>query len=349
MSGDAVVAHAAASSGSMDFKEFIVWSQQVKRTRPEVRRYCETRITRGFGSIRPSVDVPGSFATVHRCDLAQEWCDVRGLPSVRARTTLVCQGVRHGLGVIFAKLAQAGQRVALPLDVYPVYWSIASEAGVDSVGVETFPNFDLPAILDVCVRSRTSFLMLPNPLKLHGRKWTEEEVAQAVAWLGEDSGRRLILDGVYSFGLTIDGLTNRLIETDQVIFLDSLSKGWLHELTMGVATVPDSDFRAYANSFQSLRLPQEQFFRARAMLGRFRDFPNQLANEIDERRDALMKLLRQTGAPTLPTTQGYLIGIEGAASDLLEKCRLLTIPATVFGTKLRGWAIASALPEGNAP
>ena len=177
-------------------------------------------------------------------------------------------------GVIFAKLAQTEQRVALPLDVYPVYWRIASEAGVDTIGVETFPNFDLPAILDVCARSGTSYLMLPIPLKLHGRKWTEREVAQAVAWLGEDSGRRLILDGVYSLGLTIDALTSRLIETDQVIFLNSLSKGWLHELTMGVATVPDRDFSAYANSFQRLRLPQEQFFRARALLSRFRDFPN---------------------------------------------------------------------------
>jgi hypothetical protein len=80
MNWDAVVPHTAAlSSGSMDFKKFVEWSQQVMRTRPEVLRYCETRIARSFGSIRPSVDVPGSFATVHRCDLAREWCDVRGL------------------------------------------------------------------------------------------------------------------------------------------------------------------------------------------------------------------------------------------------------------------------------
>ncbi len=46
-------------------------------------------------------------------------------------------------------------------------------------------------------------------------------------WLNEVPQRRLILDGVYSFGLPTDVFTQHLLETDQVIYLDSLSKGWL--------------------------------------------------------------------------------------------------------------------------
>ncbi len=34
--------------------------------------------------------------------------------------------------------------------------------------------------------------------------------------------------------------------TGQVIYLDSLSKGWLHELVLGVAIVPQSDLGAYS-------------------------------------------------------------------------------------------------------
>jgi aspartate/methionine/tyrosine aminotransferase len=348
MSAGVAAPHSAAPSpGAMDFGQFIAWSQSAAQATPDAGRYCETRIPRAFGSIRPRVDVPESFATVHRCDLAREWCDVRGLPPERARTALICQGVRHGLGLILAHLAQTGQRVALPEDVYPVYWHIAADAKVHAVAVETFPRFDLPAIFEICVRSGSSILVLPAPLKLHGRSWTDEEVIQAMTWLREHPGRRLILDGVYSLGLMIDALTKKLIETDQVIYLDSLSKGWLHELTMGVAIIPERDLADYADGFRRLQLPQGQLFRARAMIERFPAFPQLLTNEIDDRRHALMKLLDRVGVRALPSTQGYLFGIEGAASDILEEHRLLTIPATVFGSKLRAWSIASALPDGN--
>jgi hypothetical protein len=333
----------------MNFKEFIAWSGGVLQKMPSVRRYCETRIARAFRFIQPSVDVPTDFATVHRCDLARAWCDVRGLPSERARTALICQGVRHGLGLILRRLAQLEQRVALPSDVYPVYWRLASEAGVDAIGFGTFPTFDLPAIFDVCAQFQASNLVLPAPLKLHGREWTEAEIGQATAWLRDDADRRLILDGIYSFGMPLGGLARRLIEDQQVVYLDSLSKGWLHELVMGVAMVPERDVAIHAEAFRELRLPQEQLFRARALLDRFPDFPIHLTNEIDKHRGAMVDALRRMGSHILPADRGYLVGIESAAPDLLHEQGLLTIPATVFGSRLREWTIASALPDGSGP
>jgi aspartate/methionine/tyrosine aminotransferase len=335
------------SPGAMDFTEFLVWSRHVSRTVPSGRRLCETRIARAFAPIQLTVDVPVKFATVHRCDLARLWCEVRGLPS-RSTTALICEGVRHGLGLIFKVLAQARQRVALPRDVYPVYWRIALEAGLETVGVETFPCFDLQAILEACARSETSVVVLPFPLKLHGRRWTEKEVDQAVVWLHKAPQRRLILDGVYSFGLELGTFTKRLLETGQVIYLDSLSKGWLHELVLGVAIVPQSDLDAYGNSFRSLRLSQANLFRARGLLCGFHRFPIQLTEEIEGRRDTLRELLNGAGVRVLPAVQGYFLMIEGSASVLLKEHRLLTIPATVFGSGSLHWSIASALPPGDS-
>jgi aspartate/methionine/tyrosine aminotransferase len=257
---------------------------------------------------------------------------------------LICEGVRHGLGLIFKVLAQARQRVALPRDVYPVYWRIAFEAGLEAVGVETFPCFELQAILDASASSGTSVVMLPFPLKLQGRPWTEEEVDQAVAWLHEEPQRRLILDGVYSFGLSSDKLTKRLVETDQVIYLDSLSKGWLHELVLGVAIVPERDLDVYADTFRSLQLSQANLFRARELLSGFQHFPRQLTDEIETKRHRLLERLNGTGRRVLPAVQGYFLAIEGSASLLVEEHRLLTMPATVFGSRLVQWSVASALP-----
>jgi DNA-binding transcriptional MocR family regulator len=331
------------SPRAMGFTEFLAWSQQVSRTVPHVRRLCETRIARAFAPIQPTVDVPVNFATVHRCDLARLWCEVRGLSS-RSMRVLICEGVRHGLGLIFKVLAQAKQRVALPRDVYPVYWRIASEAGLEAIGVETFPCFELQAILDASANSGTSIVMLPFPLKLQGRRWTEEEVDQALTWLREEPQRRLILDGVYSFGLSLDRLTNRLLETDQVIYLDSVSKGWLHELVLGAAIVPERDLDVYADNFRRLQLSQANLFRARQLLSGFQHFPGQLTDEIETKRHRLLELLRGTGMRVLPAGQGYFLAIEGSAPLLLEEHCLLTMPASVFGSRLVHWSVASALP-----
>ena len=331
----------------MDFMQFLAWSQQASRAFPDLKRLCETRIARAFEPIRPTVEVPTTFPTAHRCNLARRWCEVRGLPSRMAKNALICEGVRHGLGLIFKLLAKAGKRVAVPRDVYPVYWSLAEEAGVLAIGIETFPIFDVDAILENASAAGASVVLVPAPLKLQGRRWTSNEVDCAITWLSRDSRRRLIVDGVYSFGLPTDPLINRLLETGQVNYLDSLSKGWLHEMVLGVAIVPESDFGMYAGTFRGLTLCQQKLFCAGELLARFHHFPVQLTKEINRRRDVIWKLIETTGLKTLPATQGYLVPIHGGAPSLVAEHGLLTIPASVFGSSLLEWSVASALTAGE--
>ncbi len=222
----------------MNFAEFLAWQGHVRREQPDVVPICETRIAHAFATMRSQL---GSAASkVHRCDLAREWCRVRGFPETIAARALVSRGVRHSLAIFFAYLARESATIALPSDVYPVYRALADAAGAHTVRVRTFPELELDRVLGM----EADHVLLPYPLKLHGRAWTSAEIARATAWLAERRERLLWLDGVYSFGLPLDGSLTGLLATDQVVYLDSLSKGWLHEQVFGVATSPAHSFAA---------------------------------------------------------------------------------------------------------
>jgi aspartate/methionine/tyrosine aminotransferase len=84
------------------------------------------------------------------------------------------------------------------------------------------------------------------------------------------------------------------------------------------------------------------------LLSGFHRFPIQLMEEIEGRRDTLLKILNGTGVRVLPAVQGYFFIIGDSASVLLKEHGLLTIPATVFGSGLLHWSVASALSAGDS-
>src|SRR5262249_12926686 len=134
-------------------------------------------------------------------------------------------------------------------------------------------------------------------------------------------------------------------ETDQIIYLDSLSKGWVHEQVFGVAIVPENDFGTFRDSFRRLALSQEKLFQAWEILFNQHQFPITFMAKLDENRASIATFLSRLGLNVLPAAQGYLVAIDRSASNLLEEHHLLTIPATVFGSKLPHWSIASSLPN----
>ncbi len=337
------------TGGKMDFNAFLDWSVRVRRDRPEVTPLCEMRIARAFASIRPGVEAPSGIKAVHRCDLARDWCQLRGLPVSLSKRALVCRGVREALKLLFARFARSGETVAIPRDVYPVYWTIAANTGVRAVGVETFPACDLKEAFAVATNCRATHLLLPFPLKLQGRGWSDIDIAGARAWLADGDDRRLLLDGVYSFGLRLGDDVRALIATDQVIYLDSLSKGWLHERVFGTAIVPERDLEHYAPAFRSERAEVGALQTAHALMRTSPGFPARLTSEIDRLRTALATQLEGSGLKTSSATNGYLLAVEGEAEALLRQHDILTIPASVFGSDAPGWSVASALPADAAP
>jgi DNA-binding transcriptional MocR family regulator len=328
----------------MDFAAFIEWSRSLRAERADLLDVAETRIAHALAPLRPIVTVSGAFDRVHRCHLAPVWCALRGLPPDAERAAFACDGVRHALDLLFRAFARDGRRVALPCDVYPVYWRIAATTGVSTSELHTFPEFDLPRLLAQAASNGASVVLLPAPLKLHGRAWTAAEADVAVRWLAQDGERRLVLDGVYAFGQALDAPMLRLIATGQVFYLDSLSKGWLHELVFGMALVPERDRASLQDVFRALQPAQRQLFMARELMTRFSDFPARLASELARRRVELAQRLFKAGVASRPVDQGYLVAVEADPSTLLEDHRLLALPASVFGSARRDFSIASALP-----
>ncbi|MCY0987900.1 pyridoxal phosphate-dependent aminotransferase [Nannocystis sp. ILAH1] len=326
----------------MNFQEFLAWSGGVRE--PCVLRACETRISAAFADLRPPLVRAEPPRTVHRCDLARAWCELRGLPPAAARGAMICAGVRHALSLLFTHMAAAGRRVALPTDVYPVYWELARAAGVDAVGVATFPELAIDDLLERATGADVAALVLPDPLKLHGRGLGADERAALLAWLARDPHRRLVLDGVYSFGRRLSPATLELLASGQVLYLDSLSKGWLYARVFGVAHLPARDFDHLGPLFRAAAPPQADLWLAARLLADHAELPAALVAAIDERRVRLVDDLRARGLAPFPVERGYLVGVDGDARELLRTHRVLLIPGSVFGEPQRPVALASALP-----
>lgn len=328
----------------MNFQEFIAWSRDARARDPGVVWACETRIAAALADLRPPLDPVEPPRKLHRCDLARAWCELRGLPASAAKTAMICSGVRHALSLLFAHMAGAGRRLALPTDVYPVYWELARAAGVPTFGVPTFPELDLDAVLAAATRAEVAALVLPNPLKLHGRWLDPGERAALAAWLRQDPHRRLVLDGVYSFGRPVDHGTLDLLAGGQTLYLDSLSKGWLHERVFGVAHLPARDFEHLGPLFRAAAPTQANLHLAERLLSEYSQFPAPLVAALDQRRRECIDRLRALGLAPSPVDHGYFVPVEGDARDLLLRHRLVLLPGSVFGEPQRSVAIASALP-----
>ena len=312
------------------FERFIAHQDRVRHEDPSVVQLGETRIARALAALRPDIAVPAELPKLHRCHLATAWCTRRGMPESWSPRALVCEGVRHALALIFGELARCGESIAVPSDVYPVYGQLAAAAGVGVEPIATFPELAFTAT--------ARYLLLPCPLKLHGRPWTDVELAQAHAWLATDPQRRLILDGVYRFDALLSASVRALIETDRVVYLDSLSKSWLHEKVFGAAVVPAQDFARWAPIFRAAGPGQAALFVARGLLER----TVAVAAELAERRARTLKILDARGIHAAPVSSGYFIPIAMPADDVLARHHVLVIPHAVFGGT-RAWSFASAL------
>jgi aspartate/methionine/tyrosine aminotransferase len=306
------------------FEDFIELQQRVPTT---TLHLGETRIARALAALRPVIDIPDDVPKLHRCHLATAWCARRGMPAAWSARALVCGGVRAALALIFGELR--GETVAMPRDVYPVYWELAERAGLSAIAIDTFPELQFADV---------RYLVLPCPLKLHGRAWTAAELEAARRWLAADRSRRLILDGVYSFDAMIAPDVIALIETDQVIYLDSLSKSWLHEKVFGTAVVPVQDAARWMPVFRAAAPTQAALFTARALL----EAPVAVEAALASRRTRTLTALATRGLTPAAPARGYFIPIEIDARVALERHDVLLIPFAVFGGTAP-WSFASAL------
>jgi aspartate/methionine/tyrosine aminotransferase len=150
---------------------------------------------------------------------------------------------------------------------------------------------------------------------------------------------------VYSFGARLTASTRRLIDTGQVLYLDSMSKGWLHERVFGAAVVPEADLVLYADIFRAQEPDQARLYVAQQLLATKRGFPAALPAAFERGRTHLLRVAAEHGITLHMGPSGYLAFMAIDSRALLEEHGLLTIPVSVFGSESTG-AVASALLSG---
>lgn len=327
----------------MIFEAFVALREELERAHPGLFVACETRAARALSSLRAEVPVPAEWPEVHRRDLAHTWCSLRGLPGPWSRRSYVCEGVRHALSLLFTVLRESDEPVGLPSDVYPAYEAIAQGRSVRVVPFATWPVFDLAQVFSQCDRAGARWVVLPMPLALHGRAWTRDEAREAERWLLAGPARRLVLDGVYSFGGLVDESVLALMETGQVVYLDSLTQGWLHAQTFGAAVFPAADEERFREAFRSASPPPEKLYTAAHLFEHARGTPASVERSVSLRREALFAKLDELGVAHERPEQGYLVPVHGEVRALARDKGLLCLPASVFGSEAPGRSIASAL------
>ncbi|MFI6155319.1 aminotransferase class I/II-fold pyridoxal phosphate-dependent enzyme [Kitasatospora sp. NPDC051170] len=332
----------------MRFDEFQEFRERQLGADEALLDAAETNLYRALAALRP--EAPAEAGTVYRCDLARTWLRRYGLPEEWSRRAMVSRGVRHGLDVVFRHLRLKQARVWLPADVYPVYFELAREAGLEP---ESYPTLPAPAWPSAPVDGRPEYLLLANPSKPLGRYLSGGECEALVSWLGESPGRRLLIDSVYDLGTPFDAGTQQLLETGRAVLLHSVTKGWLWPRTFGVVLLSPEDTEL-ADAFRTDAPTPEQLSLAEHLLGEHGDLPQQVADELAVRAQRLFDRLPAEVRAAIPeesrTSPGnYFFPVDIPAERLRSEYGVLAIPMGVFGENDWPGSILTSLADAFGP
>ena len=324
----------------MNFTAFQDYRAALLRESPGVLDCAETNLYRALARFAlPPTEAP--TATVHRCHLASEWAQCFALDPACSSRALVSAGVRDSLARLFVHLASRRAKLWLPEDNYPVYGDLATTAGLR---FHTFPTLPEAVWPDDEPASECEVLLVTNPMKPRGRWLSDDDVSALSAWLAKSPQRRLMLDAVYTFHTSFDKATLRLLATEQVILLHSVTNGWLHPRLFGIALVPAQDASALTSAFRAEPPSQTSLARTRQMLGASSDVPAMIARELTSARERLNAgWPEQCPALWSVDAPGYFTPITLPWRRLLDEHHILGLPATTFGSGRADITILSSL------
>jgi aspartate/methionine/tyrosine aminotransferase len=328
---------------NMNFSEFSAYKTSLLERAVPLLDASETRIVPSLGALATSISALTLPKKAHRCHLAEFWLDNFQLERSLKPRTLISRGVRHSLSLLFQLWAREAKVALLPNDVYPVYRQLADDFELEVEEYSMWPGAERGTDIDADV------ILVTNPAKPRGTALTENEVLALEQWLRRNPERRLVIDAVYNFDAPLDAATLRLMQTDQVIVIHSLSKSWVRPLVMGVALVPEQDVESLTPIFRAAPPGQYELQLAQALLTQDGDFPVKLVAELARRRDNLQAMLHEHGCglnleASVPT---YLFVVEMAFEKMLDRHGVLGIPLSVFGRDAQRHCVLSSLAFGS--
>lgn len=288
-----------------------------------------------FGPVAPSADPKSGY----RCHVAEAFLDRLGWdPAAFASRSLVSQGVRHSLALIFGWAATERVTAVLPSDVYPVYEALAAESGVVFSSYEA--RRGLPwAHLE---SHRHWGLLVCDPLKPWGGALSAPEWRRLLA-LAHATQSQVWVDGAYSLMPSAPVRASLTRTPDAPLaFLGSLSKGWLTPGCAGVVISSPALANQWRSAFQGAPKQEGRLREALACLTRYSARPDRVEAVVTHARHALLDRLKERGIPAVAPGQGYFVVSPMAPADVWRR-GVLPIPGSVFGSSAANLSVISAL------
>lgn len=276
--------------------------------------------------------LPTSVPRASVADLEAAWRTRWGLTDAEGSVAL-STGVRPFLAQLFRAFAGTDRRLLAPQDVYPVYLSLAKEAGVE---LRTFPTVPRPALPLIDVNRRREVLLVPEPLVPLGRGLNGVEATHIQSWLAQDHERLVVLDCVYTFGERFTKAAEVLLAGGQTILLHSLAKSFLAPDVAGFAIGPATVINRLV-----FDIGDDERGAAVHLLREASDLPQRLAVEFSRRWSILSRAF-DVPAPDM----GYF-AVVPAAFDMLLPRGQLAVPGTVFGSVTSNWSAVTCLLAGD--
>ncbi|HLJ89369.1 MAG TPA: aminotransferase class I/II-fold pyridoxal phosphate-dependent enzyme [Candidatus Angelobacter sp.] len=288
--------------------------------------------------------LPSPIPTDHglQADIAEAisaWSSATGIV-LDAERTLVGTGVRELLTAIFLHLQPAIEELWLPLDVYPVYWDLARRANLQCEALTTLPQPDWEFLKK---SGEKAALLLPVPLSPLGRQLMDGEAETILRWLRQSPDRILIVDAVYTFDFDSGrSLLDLLLQNEkQCIVLWSCAKSWLAPGCLGLGAVPrrlSQTLQGHVATPTPTNLSKiHAVLRERPQLCRLQ----QEAFRREWRR--LAPAIRKAAPGWQPPANGYFSVVSVPFATLLNDHGILSIPASVFGSRRNDLSILTCL------
>lgn len=166
-------------------------------------------------------------------------------------------GVRDSLSILVR--AFAGHRWMVPSDVYPKYVSIT-----DRVIEREFYELNSDNPFEAC-KDFEGILLTECPITPTGRVISKDEVEFLCEFVKKD-GNYVIIDTVYAYDFfTVSNRLWKLMKTNKVFVLHSLSKTYLCPEVLGINMIPQN----FNRFFESVSINQEGLNRALEVLTKY--------------------------------------------------------------------------------
>ena len=255
------------------------------------------------------------------------------------------RGVRSALGCLFERASQEGREVWLPEDVYPFYRKEASERApdLDIRYFRTLPSLDLSGLN---AAADNAVILVTDPLTPTGKFLGRPERSMLEAWTMGARDRWVVFDSVYLYDWRLPSHFRDGISGGRTIHLLSMSKSWLLRGVFGFAVGPEQG----SDWWKHLGLLPDEGAESAALDALTSDpfMPTRqervFAREWARRRGKLERF----GAVTPKDGTGYFRRMNVNFERAFKENGLLLVPASVFGSGLDDWSVATCLYEASA-